>query len=137
MDGYGVATDLKAVDEYKAILYFEDESNISLTAVLGKTWAPCGETPIQEVTGNRSSISAMSAISGSGFLLFSLHEKRIASDEVIHFLEQMLKHHKRRHLVVVMDQAPPHTSKKTKEFIKNKNVFMCFTYLRILRLESR
>ena len=111
---------LKAVDEYKAILYFEDESNISLTTVLGKTWAPCGETPIQEVTGNRSSVSAMSAISGSGFLLFSLHEKRIASDEVIHFLEQMLKHHKRRHLFVVMDQAPPHTSKKTKEFIKKQ-----------------
>jgi transposase len=29
----------------------------------------------------------------------------------------MLQHHKRRHLVVVMDQAPPHTSRKTMTFI--------------------
>ena len=52
-----------------------------------------------------------------GHLLFLLHEKRIASAEVIDFLRQMLKHHPRRHLVVVMDQAPPHVSKKTKGYI--------------------
>ena len=32
----------------------------------------------------------------------------------------MLKHHPRRHLVVVMDQAPPHTSKKTRAFIDSQ-----------------
>ncbi len=32
----------------------------------------------------------------------------------------MLKHHLRRHLVVVMDKAPSHTSKKTKSFIVNQ-----------------
>ena len=52
----------------------------------------------------------MSAITGSGQLLFRLHDRRITSEEVIEFLDQMLKHHPRRHLVVVMDQAPPHTS---------------------------
>ena len=62
----------------------------------------------------------MSAISKQGSLLFTLHEKRIASDEVIHFLDQLLKHHKRRHLVVVMDQAPPHTSKKTQTYINSQ-----------------
>ncbi len=108
---------LSTVKKYRAILYFEDESTVSLTAVLGKTWAPRGITPTQEVTGSRASVSAMSAISKSGRLLFTLHEKRIASKEVIHFLDQMLQHHKRRHLVVVMDQAPPHTSKMTKEYI--------------------
>lgn len=111
---------LETVDKYKAILYFEDESNISLTAVLGKTWAPKGKTPIQRVTGGRSGVAAMSAISKSGSLIFTLHEKRITSDEVIRFLDQMLKHHKRRHLVVVMDGARPHTSKKTKEYIEKQ-----------------
>ncbi len=89
---------LETVKKYKAILYFEDESNISLTALLGKTWAPRGNTPIQTVTGKRGGISAMSAISKQGTLIFTLHEKRIASGEVIHFLDQLLKHHKRRHL---------------------------------------
>ena len=62
----------------------------------------------------------MSAITGSGQLIFRLHDRRIASDQVIEFLAEMLKHHPRRHLVVVMDQAPPHTSKKTAAFIASQ-----------------
>jgi len=107
----------RAVDKYRGILYFQDESNISLTAFLGKTWAPCGQTPKATVTGKRAGVAATSAISRSGQLLFRLLEKRIASKEVIEFLDQMLRHHPRRHLVVVMDQAPPHTSKKTRAWI--------------------
>ena len=122
---------LETVKQYKAILYFEDEASISLTAVVGKTWALRGKKAVQKVTGKRGSISAMSAISKRGGLIFTLHEKRIASDEVIHFLEQILTHHKRRHLVVVMDQAPPHTSKKTRKFIdsqKRLHVFYLPSY---------
>jgi transposase len=107
----------RAVRKYNAILYFQDEANVSLTALLAKTWAPCGHTPKQRVTGKRGGVSAMSAITSRGRLIFRLHDKRIASDEVIDFLSQMLRHHRRRHLVVVMDQAPPHTSNKTKTFI--------------------
>ena len=51
-------------------------------------------------------------------LVFRLHEKRIASAEVIEFLHQMLLHHPRRHLVVVMDRATPHTSQITQRFIE-------------------
>lgn len=108
------------VKKYNAVLYFEDEANISLTAFLGKTWSPCGKTPKQRVTGKRGGVSAMSAVTKSGNLLFRLLDKRIASKDVINFLSQILKHHKRRHVVVVMDKAPPHTSKKTQEFIENQ-----------------
>lgn len=110
----------RTVEKYRAILYFQDESNVSLTAFLGKTWAPRGQTPKAKVTGKRSGVAAMSAVSRRGHLLFRLHEKRIASAEVIDFLDQMLEHHKRRHLVVVMDQAPPHVSKKTRSHIDRR-----------------
>jgi putative transposase len=107
----------RAVRKYKAILYFQDEANVSLTALLGKTWAMRGCTPKQRVTGKRGGVSALSAITSGGQLIFRLHEKRVASDEVIDFLRQMLRHHPRRHLVVAMDQAPPHVSKKTMSYI--------------------
>ena len=110
----------RTVKKYRALLYFQDEANVSLTAFLGKTWAPRGLTPRQKVTGKRGGVAAISAINGSGRLIFKLHEKRICSEEVIDFLEQMLKHHKKRHLVVVMDQAPPHTSKKTMGYIESQ-----------------
>lgn len=109
-----------AVRKHRAILYFQDEANVSLTALLAKTWAPCGQTPKQRVTGRRGGVAALSAITGRGQLLFRLLQKRIASADVIDFLSQMLRHHRRRHLVVVMDQAPPHVSKATRTFIDNQ-----------------
>lgn len=117
---YEVPKIRRAVTKHHAILYFQDESNISLTAFLGKTWAPCGQTPKAKVTGKRAGVAATSAISRRGQLLFRLLDKRIASKEVIEFLDQMLRHHHRRHLVIVMDQAPPHTSKKTKAWIDDQ-----------------
>lgn len=111
----------KTVEKYRAILYFQDEANVSLTAFLGKTWAPRGRTPKAQVTGRRGGVAALSAISRQGHLLFRLHQKRIASPEVIEFLDQMLKHHHRRHLVVVMDQARPHTSNQMKTYIESQS----------------
>jgi len=109
-----------AVRKYRAILYFQDEANISLTALLAKTWAPCAKTPKQRVTAQRGGVSAQSAITKGGQLLFRLHDKRIASQEVIDFLSQMLMHHHPRHLVVVMDNAPPHVSRKTMAYINSE-----------------
>jgi len=108
------------VRKFRAILYFQDESNVSLTAFLGKTWAFCGQTPQLPVTGKRGGVTAMSALSGQGRLVFRLFTQRIASAQIIYFLDQMLRHHPQRHLVVVMDQAPPHVSHKTRDYIASQ-----------------
>jgi transposase len=106
--------------EPRGILYCQDEASVCLTPILGKTWAERGRPRKVPVTGNRASIAAMSGLSPSGRLVFQLHEKRITSTEVIDFLDQLLRHHPRRHVVVVMDQARPHTSKMTKAFIDSR-----------------
>lgn len=102
------------------ILYCEDEASVCLTPLLGKTWALRGKPRSVKVTGNRATVSALSALSPRGRLVFRLYQKRIASAEVIDFLQQMLRHHRGRHVVVVMDQAPPHTSKRTHNFIASQ-----------------
>src|SRR4029077_10985306 len=104
----------------KGILYCEDEASVSLTPILGKTWARRGRPRGVKVTGNRASVAAMSALSPRGRLVFRLHQKRIASAEVIDFLDQLLCHHPKRHVVLVMDQAPPHTSKLTRSYIESQ-----------------
>lgn len=110
----------ECVKKHNGILYFEDECNVSLDAVLGKTWGPIGRKSIHKSTGNKASVSAMSAITNNGKLIFTLHDEKIKSKQVINFLEQMLAHHPRRHLVVVIDKAPPHTSRITRKFIISK-----------------
>jgi transposase len=62
----------RAVQEYRAILYFQDEANVSLTAFLGKAWGIRGRTPKVRVAGKRAGVAAMSAISRRGSLLFRL-----------------------------------------------------------------
>lgn len=110
----------RCVKKHKAILYFEDEANVSLVSTAGKTWGPIGQKTIIKRTGNRSGVAAISAITKNGNLIFNLHDKRISSVEIIQFFQQMLNYHPRRHLVVVMDQAKPHTSKVTKTFISEQ-----------------
>jgi len=109
----------RAMTRYHAILYFEDESCIQLSPVVAKTWGPIGKKIVQKRTGNRGSVAAISAVSNSGRLLFNVYEggKRFNSEDIIKFLGEMLKHHPRRHLVVVMDQAPCHKSKKVKAYV--------------------
>lgn len=110
----------ETLEKTGGILYCEDEASVCLTPLLGKTWAERGKPRKVPVTGNRASLSAMSAISPRGRLVFRLHDKRITSVEVIDFLKQLLRQHRGRHVVVVMDQAKPHTSKKTKAFIESR-----------------
>jgi transposase len=110
----------RCVKEHQAILYFEDEANISLACATGKTWGPIGQKTIIKTTANRGSISAISAITKAGDLIFSLHEKKITKFEIVDFLRQMLAHHPKKHLVVVMDQAPVHKARHTQEFIESQ-----------------
>jgi transposase len=118
------------VKEKRAILYFEDESSINLSPVLGKTWGPIGKKIVQKVTANRGSVAAISAISSRGDLLFNICEagKRFRADDIIRFLSDMLIHHVRRHLVVVMDQAPCHKAKKVLDFVASQTRLHLFFY---------
>ena len=119
---------LETQRKHKAILYFEDEAHIALSPVVGRTWSPKGQTPKIACTSKRGGFSAISAISRQGHLLFQLHDHRIATKEVIDFLAMLLSHHKRRHLVVVMDNASPHTSKRFKEFVARQKRLHVFYF---------
>jgi transposase len=107
------------VKKNRAILYFEDESGVSIAPVIGKTWAKKGKPPILRVTGKRGGVLAMSAISPSGRMRFCLQKKRVNSNVMIDFLEKIAKSHKRRKIAVVMDQAPCHISKKVQNYAEN------------------
>ncbi len=98
----------------RAIIYFEDESGVSLAPVIGKTWAPIGKTPIVRVTGKRGGVLAMSAISPSGRMCFRLEKRKVNTNVLMEFLNQISAQHPRRKVAVIMDQAPCHTAKRIK-----------------------
>ncbi len=102
---------------WRALVYFEDEAGISLIPALGRTWAPRGQTPIVSVTGSKSGISVTSAISRSGRLLFRIEKEKVNGKLHAEFLNQILKHHPLRKIIVVEDRAPTHRSAVVEQFI--------------------
>lgn len=112
---------------WQAVLYFQDEAGVSLTPVLGKTWAPKGEIPVVRVTGKRGSFCITSAISVGGRMLFRIEKGKINAKTFIDFLKKMRWHHHGRKVIVVADRAPAHTAKAVGEFVEeNKKVFALY-----------
>jgi len=103
---------------WQAMIYFQDESGISLTAVMGKTWAPKGQTPIVKVTGARGGFCLTSAISPAGKMIFRIEKEKVNAKVHIEFLEQIIKHHPRRKIIVIEDNARPHVAQAVKKFIE-------------------
>ena len=105
---------------WQAMLYFQDESGVSLTPVLGRTWAPKGKTPKVKVTGNRGGLCVTSAISPAGKLIFRIEKGKINADKHIEFLKKIIKQHPNRKIIVVEDGAPAHRAKKVNEFVEQQ-----------------
>lgn len=107
---------------WQAMLYFQDESGVSLSPVLGKTWAPKGKTPKIKVTGNKGGFCVTSAISPAGRMVFRIENQTIHGENHVDFLKQIIKQHPYRKIIVIEDNAPPHIAGIVKDFVReNKN----------------
>lgn len=107
---------------WQAMLYFQDESGVSLIPVLGKTWAPKGKTPKIKVTGNKGGFCVTSAISPAGRMVFRIENQTIHGENHVDFLKQIMRQHPRRKIIVIEDNAPPHISSVVGDFVsENKN----------------
>ena len=104
--------------KWQAMLYFQDESGISLTPVLGRTWAPKGKTPKVKVTGKRGGFCVTSAISPAGKLIFRIEKGKVKAVQHIEFLKQIMKQHLHRKIIVIEDSAPVHKAKKVDNFVE-------------------
>lgn len=109
---------------WQAMLYFLDEAGVSLTAVMGKTWAPKGKTPVVKTTGKRGGFCVSSAISPAGRMVFRIEKERVTAKVFIGFLKQIIRHHKNRKVIIICDKAPAHRANAVKQFAEgHKNRF--------------
>ncbi|MBI5872466.1 IS630 family transposase, partial [archaeon] len=114
---------------WQAMLYFQDESSVSLVPVLGTTWAKKGETPKVKVTGNRGSIAVSSVISPAGRMLFRIEKDTVNSETFVDFLKQIMRNHRWRKIIVVTDNSKPHTSAYVQNFVEQSKNKIAVYYL--------
>ena len=114
---------------WQAMIYFQDEAGVSVNAVMGKTWAPKGKTPVVKLSGNRGGICVSSAISPAGRLLFRIEKHTVNSTTFIDFLDKIRKHHKNRKVIVIVDRAPVHRSGKVDAYVEENKKSFALYYL--------
>jgi len=81
-----------------------------------RTYAPVGQTPILRDWYTRDHLSAISALSPEGKLYFRSQDRAINSDDVVAFLEHLLREVPGR-MIIIWDGAPIHRSHTIREFL--------------------
>jgi hypothetical protein len=97
---------------------FVDESGFSLIPYAAKTWAPVGETPVLIHQGRWPKFSAISGVTPRGRLYFRVHEESIRGAHVVAFLHHLLRHIRRRPIMLFWDNGPHHRSRLVHEFLR-------------------
>lgn len=99
-----------------ATLFFVDEAGIRSDYHAGTTWAPVGQTPVVETTGQRFSINMISAFTPKGALRFAVYDHTTTAECFIDFCRRLLSDIAGP-VYLVVDGHPAHRARRTSEFI--------------------
>jgi transposase len=99
-------------------IFFIDESGFYPLPSVVRTYAPVGHTPLLREWCTRDHLSAISAISPEGKLYFHCQDRAINSDDVVGFLEHLLREVPGR-MVLIWDGAPIHRRQIIRDFLAN------------------
>lgn len=107
-----LAADQKKARRRRATIVFVDESGFRLQPVNRRTWAPCGETPLQLVWDRYDRLSVISAVTLSPqrhriSTPFQIHTNNIRTAEAVEFFKALRKQF-RGPLIIVLDRWSVH-----------------------------
>lgn len=98
------------------MILFLDETGLSVIPLVGKTWAPVGQTPVLRHKGHWDKVSAIAAVTPTGKLHFQLKLGAYDGDGVIAFLKELLRHIRRR-ILLIWDNGTIHRKKEVNAFL--------------------
>ena len=100
-----------------AKLFFLDEAGVRSDPVLGRTWAPRGQTPTVATSGQRQAVNAISAVNARGEFWYEVFTGRFNALAFITFLRHFLRG-RRYPVILVVDGHPSHRAKVVAQFIQ-------------------
>src|ERR687895_240125 len=106
-----------AAAQRQTILFIDESGFYPLPSVV-RTYAPVGHTPVLREWWTRDHLSAIGAVSPAGKLYFACQDRAINSEDVVAFLEHLLREVPGR-MVIIWDGAPIHRSHLIQKFLAN------------------
>src|SRR5262245_44069493 len=101
-----------------AEIFFLDEAGVRSDAPLGRTWGDKGHTPEVPTSGQRQSVSAISALNLLGAFWYQVYSGRLNKETFIQFLKDFLRR-RRRPVLLIVDRHPAHVAKIVAEFVQS------------------
>ena len=99
-----------------AAVWFCGEAGIRSEYHAGTTWAPAGQTPVVKVTGARSSVNLISAVSAKGALRFAVFDGTTTTASFIAFCKRLV-HDAPGPVFLVVDGHPAHRSRAVRTWV--------------------
>jgi len=113
-------------EEAGARIFFADEAAAKSDHHSGTSWAPRGQTPVVDKTGQRFPINLISAISPAGELRWMEVDGAMNGERFVEFLEAMIKG-RRKPIYLIVDGHPAHRAKVVTTWLeKNKKRLRMF-----------
>ena len=100
----------------RAVLYWGDEMGLRSDHVTGRSYAPVGQTPVTQATGQRFGCNMISAITNKGALAFMVFQGRFRAPVFVRFLTRLLKSVRRR-IYLIVDGHPVHRAAVVTQFV--------------------
>jgi transposase len=107
----------RLAEKLDAEIAFEDEGGVGISDHNGRTWGEKGETPEVIASQRRGGYNMLSIVTAQGLLQYSIKDGTINEDSFIGFLRKLLKH-RTRPLMLLLDRASFHCSKKVRRFVR-------------------
>src|SRR6266536_5661385 len=83
----------------------------------GRSWAPVGQTPIVQGSGQRFGANVISVISNKGHLQFKVFKQRFTAPELIDFLACLVRQADGQKLILILDGHPVHRAQKVRAWV--------------------
>jgi transposase len=113
----------------KAWIVFQDESGISLTPPLRRTWAPRGQTPVLRFHFNWKRLSMAAALAyrydgATSRLVFATRAGAYNDASLIEFLIQLRRHLRGDKATLIWDGLPSHRSRAMRAFLATQRPWL-------------
>ena len=122
---------LESARKRRALVFYADESLISLIPHVGKTWTFPEAHPIVRVSGKRGQhVGITAAVNRGGRLCFELtrEKERFTSKTFLRFIRKLCREYPTRPILLIVDGAPIHKANLVKAFQK-ENSWLCLEIL--------
>lgn len=107
---------MKKAENEGGTLHFADETGARIDDQIGRTYAPKGQTPTEDVPANRVRQNVISSVTPDGEMFHWLFPGKMNAETFIDYLERLVawSHQK---VFLVLDRHPAHTAAKVEQWL--------------------